>query len=227
MRSEFRLETSDFTNVQPTAAATVNIRNIRSSDYVYSTVLIVAQVTGTFSTVVYQIDSGTQRSMSRVGSTNRYQASWDTTTVSAGIHTLYVKAKSSSGTVVGSASVSVNVVTSYKWELYYEIDYMSGHTPPSSMLTYITNYWKGHAVKFNYQLDDVVTDPTPGLRRRSGPGTVIRNRNSNKIRFRGAKGDRADPEGGFVRHRIGLNALIPRGTKAPRGSGDPRRSREG
>jgi hypothetical protein len=73
-----------------------------------------------------------------------------------------VKAKSSSGTVVGSASVSVNVVTNYKWELYYEIDYMSGHTPPSSMLTYITNYWKGHAVKFNYQLDDVVTDPTPG-----------------------------------------------------------------
>jgi len=162
MRSEFRFETSGFTNAQPMATATVNIRNIRSSDYVYSTVLIVAQVTGTFSTVVYQIDSGTQRSMSRVGSTNRYQASWDTTAVSAGTHTLYVKAKSSSGTVVGSASVSVNVVTNYKWELYYEIDYMNGHTPPASMLTYITNYWKGHAVKFNYQLDDVVTDPTPG-----------------------------------------------------------------
>jgi hypothetical protein len=75
MRSEFRFETSGFTNVQPMATATVNIRNIRSGDYVYSTVLIIAQVTGTFSTVVYQIDSGTQRPMSRVGSTNRYQAS--------------------------------------------------------------------------------------------------------------------------------------------------------
>jgi hypothetical protein len=44
--------------------------------------------------------------------------------------------------------------------------------------------------------------------------------------LRGAKGDRAHPEGGLTRHRIELNALIPRGIRAPEGSGGSRRSRE-
>jgi len=132
-----------------------------SGDSVYSTVFIVAQVTGTFSTVVYQIDTGPESPMSRVGTTDRYQASWDTTIVSAGSHTLYVRAKSSTGKVAGSASVAVTVVTSYKWELYYEIDYISGHAPPQVMLDYWQNYWKGHAVKLSYLVDDAVSDPTP------------------------------------------------------------------
>lgn len=141
--------------------ATVNIRNIPAGDSVYSNLLIIAQVTGTFSSVVYQIDSGPQYVMSHVGTTNRYQATWDTTTSSPGAHTLYVKAIGSTGKVVGSASVSVTVVTAFKWELYYEIDYVAGHAPSASVLTYIQNYWKGHAVKFNYLLSDVVSDPTP------------------------------------------------------------------
>lgn len=147
MRAEFRFEETSF--VQPLARVTVNIRSIPLGDYVYSTVLIVAQATGTFGSVVYQIDSGAQQPMTRVGTTGRYQASWDTTTGAAGAHPLYVRAKSSSGSVVASASVSVNVVTSYRWEVYYEIDYIVGHVPPAVMLTYIQNYWKGHAVKFS------------------------------------------------------------------------------
>lgn len=140
--------------------ASVNIRNVVAGDSVYSTVLIVAQVTGTFSTVVYQIDSGSQYPMSRVGTTNRYQAGWDTT-ASVGSHTLYVRAKDSGGRVVASASVAVTVVTSYQWELYYEIDYIIGHAPPQVMLDYWQNYWKGHAVKLTYLVDDAVSDPTP------------------------------------------------------------------
>ncbi len=163
IRSEYHLENINRQPTRPQASkATVNIRNIYSGDTVYSTVLIVAKVTGTFSSVIYQVDSGSQNPMTRVGVTDRYQASWDTTTATAGLHTLYVKAKSTSGSVVGQASVSVTVATSCRWEVYYEIDYMMGHDPPQSVLDYWQNYWKGHAIKVQFLVDDIMSDPTPG-----------------------------------------------------------------
>jgi hypothetical protein len=151
----------DKLNAKPPKTS-VNIRNIPSGDTVYSDLLIVAQITGAFKSVVYQVDSGSEYSMNRVGTTDRFQATWDTTKTSAGSHTLYVKAKDSSDKVVGTASVGVTVVTALKWELYYEIDYISGHAPSADVLTYIENYWKGHAVKFNYLLSDEVVDPILG-----------------------------------------------------------------
>lgn len=141
--------------------ANVNIRNIPSGDSLYSNVLIIAQVTGTFASVIYQVDSGPEYPMTQVDLTDRFQATWDTTTVSAGSHTLYVKAKASTGKVAGSSSVRVTVVTSYRWELYYEIDYMGDHAPPQSVLDYMQNYWKGHAINVSFLVDDAVSDPTP------------------------------------------------------------------
>ncbi|MCJ7719498.1 zinc-dependent metalloprotease [Candidatus Bathyarchaeota archaeon] len=141
------------------ATTSVSIRNIASGDTVYSQVLIIAQAAGTFDLVKYQIDSGEETSMARVDSTDRYQATWDTTGLSDG-HTLTVKAKSGES-IVASASVSVTVVSSYQWEVYYEIDYMIGHEPSTLVLDYMVNYWKGHAIKVTYLIDNVVFDPTP------------------------------------------------------------------
>ena len=45
--------------------------------------------------------------------------------------------------------------------------------------------------------------------------------------LRGARGNRADSEGGLGRRQILLNALIPREVKVPEGSGGRRRSQPG
>jgi hypothetical protein len=156
------LDELDLDSSTPATTASINIRNIRSGEYVYSNVLIIAQVTGIFSKVYYTIDLVTTRyAMTRVGTTNRYQAVWNTATLSAGSHTLYVKAYNSIGSLVGSASVKVTVVKAYRYALYFEIDYMSGHSPPASVRTYMQNYWKGFAIQVTFKIDDIVTDPTP------------------------------------------------------------------
>jgi len=139
----------------------VDICNIPSGDTVYSTVLIIAEVTGEFDSVVYRIDSGDEYPMSGVGSTNRFQASWDTTQFFATEHTVTVEAKSDAGNVLASDSVGVTVFEDYQWELYYEIDYMADHEPPQSVLDYIQSYWKGHAIKVSFSVAGDVLDPTP------------------------------------------------------------------
>ena len=69
------LDESDFDSYVSATTAVINIRNIRSGEYVYSNVTIIAQVTGTFSKVYYTIDLvSTRYTMTRVGTTNRYQA---------------------------------------------------------------------------------------------------------------------------------------------------------
>jgi len=155
------LEESGMDSPTPVTTAYINIRNIRSGEYLYSNVLIIAQVTGTFSKVYYSIDLGTKYAMSRVGTTNRFRATWNTALFTAGSHKLYVGAVNSAGAVVGYSYVTVTVVRNYRWRLYYEIDYMSGHYPPSSVLNYMKNYWKGHAIQVSFWIDDMVTDPTP------------------------------------------------------------------
>ncbi len=142
------------------ATTSVSIRNIASGDTVYSQVLIIAQAAGTFDSVVYQIDSGPSETvMTRVDSTDRYQANWDTTGLS-NEHTLTVKSKIGDR-VVASVSASVTVVGNYQWEVYYEIDYMAGYEPSTVVLDYMVDYWKGHAIKVTYDVNELVSDPTP------------------------------------------------------------------
>lgn len=137
----------------------VDIRNIPSGDTIYSSVLIIAEVTGLAESdeVYYQIDSGLEIIMNRVGSTDRFQAMWDTNTVSLGSHTLYVKAKSSTDSVLASDSVEVTVVDSYQWEIYIEIDWII--SPSTEVLEYMVEYWAGHAIEVSYEIDDPVSDP--------------------------------------------------------------------
>jgi hypothetical protein len=142
------------------STASITIRNIASGDTLYSEVLIIAQATGTFDSVVYQIDSGSEKPMTRVDSTDRYQATW-TIAESAEPHTLTVKSLKG-GIVAASSSTSVTVVTDYQWEVYYEIDYINGHVPSTNVLEYMVDYWKGHAIKVTYKIDEEVSDPTQG-----------------------------------------------------------------
>jgi hypothetical protein len=142
------------------SGTSVSIRNLASGDTVYSEVLIIAQATGTFDSVVYQINDGPETGMVQVGSSDRYQATWDTGTSSPGPYTLTVKAKSSTSVV--STSTDIMVVGGYQSEVYYEIDYMAGHAPSTSVLDYMVNYWKSRAVLVTYKIDTAVADPTPG-----------------------------------------------------------------
>jgi len=161
-----RINSSIFTRftprVQRPPKTDITIRNIPSGDTVYSTVTIIARLQGSASAIVYQIDTGPEYLMSRVGSTDRYQASWDTTTVTPGSHTLTVKAEDTTGKVLDTNSVTVTVSSDYVWELYYEIDYVIGHVPTQAVLDYMQSYWRGHAIKFTFFVDDAVSDPTPG-----------------------------------------------------------------
>ena len=136
----------------------VDIRNIPSGETVYSSVLIIAEVKGTFDEVVFQVDGGLEVPMGQVGSTERYEVTWETGGIATAGHTLTVNAKSS-GSVVASDSVDVTVVTGYQWELYYEIDYITSNPPEQSVLEYQISYWAGHAIKVSYKVDQGIEDP--------------------------------------------------------------------
>ena len=140
--------------------ATVDIRSPGSSEHLLQTktVNIIAEVTGTVATVKYKINrGGTEMLMTQWGSSNRYTASW-TVTESAGSHKLYVTAYADNGKKVGSTTTTVTVVASYEAEIWYEIDYFTGHAPTTTMLNYWVNYWDSRAVIAHSVLDDQVTD---------------------------------------------------------------------
>ena len=143
----------------PKPTATVDIRNIPSGDTLYGTVLIIAQVKGTFTSAVFQVDNGAESAMVRVDSTDRYEASW--TTSGTGQHTLSVKAQDSTGNDVATSSVSVTVVSAPLYEVRYEIDYIEGHQPDPGMLDYLKNYWLGHGIDVEFTINQQVSDPTP------------------------------------------------------------------
>jgi len=109
--------------------------------------------------VVYEA-AGYSQPMTRVGSTDRYEATWDTTRL-PGSTTLTVNAIKGTA-VAASASVSVTVVTSYQWEVHFEIDYMAGNEPSVPVLDYMVSYWSGRAIKVTYDVNELVSDPTPG-----------------------------------------------------------------
>jgi len=147
---------------KPSPIATVNIRNIPSGDTLYGTVLIIAQVTGIFDHVVYQVGKAAEMPMDQVDSSERYEASWTTTTDDIGSSTLVVKAKDSNDEDVASSSVSVQIVGAPVYTLRYETDCMTGQTPDAGVIEYLTNYWLGHAIVVQFDIDDQnILDPTP------------------------------------------------------------------
>lgn len=85
----------------PPSTASVNIRNLATGDTVCSQVslLVIAQVTGAFDSVVCQIGTGPEMAMGRVDSSDRYQSTYDTSGLSAGKSTLTVSSKSGSTVV--------------------------------------------------------------------------------------------------------------------------------
>jgi hypothetical protein len=136
----------------------LGIRNIPSGDTVFDKVLVIAQVTGTFTKVVFQVGSSAAVDMAKVDSTDRYEASWDTNSLSAGSYTFTIKAEDANNKQLASASVTVNVVKSIKYHLRYEIDYVTGYMPSTNVLDYMVSYWRGHAIEVTYTIDDEIKD---------------------------------------------------------------------
>lgn len=139
------------------AKTKVDIRNIASGDVVFSKVLVIAEVTGEFSSIWLSVD-GSEYLMAQVGATDRYQVLWDTAGLS-GVQTVTVKATSETGELVASDSVQVSVASDFVWEIYLEIDWIV--EPPLEVLCYLVEYWEGHAIRVLYEVDDEVSDPTP------------------------------------------------------------------
>lgn len=149
--------------VKPAAkppSTTVNIRSPGQSENLLrtKTVNIIADVTGTFSSVKYKIDRGGTESPMTQWKTSRYTATW-TITQTAGSHRVYVTAYDASGKSVGSSYTTVNIVTGYEAEIWYEIDYFTGHAPTTTMLNYWVSYWDSRAIIAHPVLDDAITDP--------------------------------------------------------------------
>jgi hypothetical protein len=145
---------------KPAPSVTVNIRSPGQSENLLQTktVNIIAEVTGTFSNVKYKIDSsGTEYLMTRWKTTSRYTASW-TVTQSAGSHRVYVTAYGSTGKSVSSSYTTISIVTSYEAEIWYEIDYITGHAPTTAMLNYWVSYWDSRAIIAHPVLDDEITN---------------------------------------------------------------------
>lgn len=138
------------------AGVSVDIRNIASGETLMGTVLVVAEVEGTFDSVVFEAN-GVSGIMEQIGATNRYQLEWVTDGV--GDYALSVIAKNGDN-IVGSDSITVNVVDTYQSELYFEIDYLPSNMPTQAVLNYITGYWNSRAIDVTLHLDDPVVDPT-------------------------------------------------------------------
>ena len=52
-------------------------------------------------------------------------------------------------------------IHSFEWALFVEIDYMAGHEPSDSVMTYIEDYYRRNGINLVIHMDDEVTDPTP------------------------------------------------------------------
>jgi hypothetical protein len=48
-----------------------------------------------------------------------------------------------------------------QWELFIEIDYITGHEPTAEVLTYIEKYYRDNGINIVLHKDDEVSDPTP------------------------------------------------------------------
>jgi hypothetical protein len=144
------------------ASASVDFRNIAAGDTLFSEVEVVAQATGTAVSVVYVVDGQTTENlMSRVSSSDRYVAQWDTSKLSTAIpHSLTLKAKDSQNNVVATSSISVTVAGALRYNIRYEVDYMANCYPDQSVFDYLTDYWADHAVKVTFTKGNVVQDPT-------------------------------------------------------------------
>jgi hypothetical protein len=111
--------------------------------------------------VEYRVDTGTWIEMSYV-SDSTYEAEWDTASVYDGVHTITVKATDTSNNV-GEDSVTVttaNGITppppTMEYELFIEIDYMTGHEPTPLVLDYIDDYYYKRGIEVTFYVDDTV-----------------------------------------------------------------------
>lgn len=111
--------------------------------------------------VEYRVDTGTWIEMSYVGDST-YKAAWDTTSVYDGVHTITVKATDTSNNV-GEDSITVTTNNgiappppTIEYELFIEIDYMTGHEPTQAVLDYVHTYYLERGTNVTFYVDDVV-----------------------------------------------------------------------
>lgn len=101
--------------------------------------------------VEYSIDSADWTLMSGAGG-DLYEATWDSTTVTDGSHTITVRA---TDTRNSKAQDSITVTTNNgseppppppadTYELFVEIDYLPGHMPTQAVMDYIVWYYDGN-----------------------------------------------------------------------------------
>jgi len=122
--------------------------------------------------VEYGIDSAGWTPMTKAED-GTYQATWDSTTVADGDHTITVRAtdtrknKGYGSVIVTTQNAIEPPPPTADYELFIEIDYMAGHYPTQTVLDYIEWYYMGHnpsgdLIEVTFVIDDVVFDPTPG-----------------------------------------------------------------
>lgn len=143
---------------------TVEILSPKMDERVNGTITISASATDNVGvkTVEYSIDSGTWTTMEPVGD-SIYTGEWNTASVYDGEHTITVRAKDARNNV-GEDSITVttaNGITppppTIEYELFIEIDYMTGHEPTQAVLDYVHTYYLERGINVTFYVDDVVT----------------------------------------------------------------------
>lgn len=162
---------------RPAAAKTppvVQIKEPQSGAVVDTDVLIQATATDDdgIKKVEYAIDGDDWTRMLDAGG-GMYQATWDSTTVADGDHTITVRAtdvrnakgQDSVYVVTQNGGIEPPPLPTTTYELSIEIDYMTGHYPTQTVLDYIEWYYLGNnpsgdLIEVTFTIDDQVpVDP--------------------------------------------------------------------
>lgn len=119
--------------------------------------------------VEYAIDGADWTSMSNAGG-DIYDATWDSTAVADGSHTITVRATDTRN-AKGQASIMVTTSNGVEpppqppadtYELFVEIDYLVGHEPTQAVLDYIIEYYYGNnpsgdLIDVEFTIDDEIS----------------------------------------------------------------------
>ena len=126
----------------------VKILNVPDGETVMGSVKVIVEAKGTYDHI--DLDGIPMA----VVYGDRYVGTW--TAQSLGPNSIVVEARDAEDKTLASDSVGVQAVLGYQWEIFIEVDYITGHYPSKEVLDYLEDYWKGFAVEVTYTIDEEV-----------------------------------------------------------------------
>ncbi len=145
----------------PSGTASLSICNIKADEIVPNSFPVVARVTVPFATIVCQINSGTEYSMSRIGISDHYQYEFSGAPTGSRM-TLRVTIRNSAGTTINSQQITIEITNEILYSMTIEVDCIVGQTPGSGVLADVEDFYESMGIAITFNIDDTnIPDPTP------------------------------------------------------------------